>query len=181
MKTNYILFKVYLIAGAFTFSGGMAMLPLIEKELCTKRNLISNDQLNDYTTLSQVFPGVIALTNACFIGRKINGFWGMLAAGIGAILPAYLLMSLATVLYHYIPDHGPFLNILSAIRVTSASFLLVAALSLARHNLTNWLAYLIAETTFLSIILFKISAPTLILIAFCVSSLLVLIKKGAKK
>lgn len=41
MNKNMTLFKVYLLAGTFTFSGGMAMLPVIERELCDKLNLIT--------------------------------------------------------------------------------------------------------------------------------------------
>ncbi len=96
MNKDWQLFKVYLMAGTFTFSGGMAMLPVIERELCQKRQLLPRDELYEYTTLSQTFPGVIALTNACFVGEKVNGKSGMLAAGLGAILPAFVLMLAAT-------------------------------------------------------------------------------------
>ncbi|WP_442761052.1 chromate transporter [Paucilactobacillus nenjiangensis] len=41
MNKNMTLFKVYLLAGTFTFSGGMAMIPVIERELCDKLNLIT--------------------------------------------------------------------------------------------------------------------------------------------
>ena len=72
MNKNMTLFKVYLLAGTFTFSGGMAMIPVIERELCDKLNLITKKDLYEYTTLSQTFPGVIALTNACFVARFVK-------------------------------------------------------------------------------------------------------------
>ena len=50
MNKNMTLFKVYLLAGTFTFSGGMAMLPVIERELCDKLNLITKKDLYEYTT-----------------------------------------------------------------------------------------------------------------------------------
>ena len=132
MNKNFILLKIYLLAGAFTFSGGMAMLPLIERELCEKYGLIDKESLYEYTALSQTFPGVIALTNACFVGKKINGTNGMIFAGIGAILPAYILMSLATLLYQMLPQQGPVLSPLTAVRATSASFLFPPQFTLNR-------------------------------------------------
>ncbi|WP_261805526.1 chromate transporter [Lapidilactobacillus luobeiensis] len=171
MSKNWLLFKAYLLAGSLTFSGGMAMLPLIEQELCVKQQLIDRDTLYEYSTLAQTFPGVIALTNACFVGRKINGRSGMIAAGLGAILPAYLLMSLATVLYRFLPETGPILPALAAIRATSASFLFVAAFDLARHNLRDRQSAAIALLAFIATVFGLISAPYLIGLALVIGLL----------
>lgn len=164
MTKNIILLKVYLMAGTFTFSGGMAMLPLIENELSEKRDLISKEDLHEYTTLSQVFPGVIALTNACFVGRKVNGWSGMFFAGFGAILPAYLLMSLATFFYQFIPASGPMFQALVAVRATSASFLFVACYSLTQFNIHNKRALMLALLAFTLTFFQIISAPFLIIL-----------------
>ncbi|WP_461218247.1 chromate transporter [Lapidilactobacillus salsurivasis] len=163
MSKNWLLFKTYLLAGSLTFSGGMAMLPLVERELCTKHSVISRATLLEYSTLAQTFPGVIALTNACFVGRKINGRRGMLAAGLGAVLPAYVLMSAATILYQVLPNSGPVMTALAGIRATSASFLFVAAFDLARHNLTDRYSWLLAIAAFSLTITNLVGAPLLIL------------------
>lgn len=165
MNKNMTLFKVYLLAGTFTFSGGMAMLPVIERELCDKLNLITKKDLYEYATLSQTFPGVIALTNACFVGKKVNGTVGMIAAGLGAVLPAYILMSIATVLYQLVPQDGIILSILGAIRATSAAFLITAAYSIARYNLNNVVNIGIALVCFILTIFNLVSAPMLIVLA----------------
>lgn len=165
MNKNWLLFKIYIIAGTFTFSGGMAMLPVIEREVCTKRHLMSREDLYEYSTLAQTFPGVIALTNACFVGRKVNGRSGMFWAGFGAILPAFVLMLLATMLYQLIPQHGVTLAIMSAIRAASAAFLFSAAYSLARYNLRDWVSILLALFCLVATLFSLASAPTLIIIA----------------
>lgn len=165
MQKNWLLFKIYLIAGTFTFSGGMAMLPVIEREVVTKHHLMSRDELYEYSTLAQTFPGVIALTNACFVGRKINGRSGMFWAGFGAVLPAFVLMLLATMLYQLIPQHGVTLAIMSAIRAASAAFLFSAAYSLARYNLHDWASILLALLCLVATLFSLASAPTLIIIA----------------
>ena len=164
MKKNIILLKVYLLAGTFTFSGGMAMLPVIERELCEKYKFIDKDSLYEYSTLSQTFPGVIALNNACFVGKKINGNSGMFFAGIGAILPAYVLMTIATILYQFIPQQGPVLSALTAVRATSASFLFAAAFTIAKYNLKAKTNIILALFCFICTAFNFIGAPILILL-----------------
>ena len=177
MEKNLILLKIYLLAGTFTFSGGMAMLPLIERELCERRGLIDKESLYEYTTLSQTFPGVIALTNACFVGKKINGISGMVFAGIGAVLPAYVLMSAATLLYQLLPQQGAVLSALSAVRATSASFLFAAAYTIAKYNLKDKINIITALVCFVCTMLNLVSAPILIVISFLAGMLIVFREK----
>lgn len=180
MKKNLILLKAYLVAGAFTFSGGMAMLPVIERELCDRYRMIDREKLYEYTTLSQTFPGVIALTNACFVGKKINGISGMLFAGIGAILPAYLLMSAATLLYQFLPQQGPVLSVLTAVRATSASFLFAAAYTIAQYNLKTKINILLAFSCFVFTALNLIGAPILIVLSALIGVFITYTGKGKK-
>ncbi|ROR31854.1 chromate transporter [Mobilisporobacter senegalensis] len=180
MKKNLLLLRVYLLAGAFTFSGGMAMLPVIERELCNKYGLIDKESLYEYTTLSQTFPGVIALTNACFVGKKINGTIGMIFAGIGAILPAYILMSIASLLYQLIPQQGPILSALVAVRATSASFLFAAAYTIAKYNLKTKINILLSFFCFAFTALNLIGAPILILLSALIGVCIVHIRKDRK-
>lgn len=165
MRKNYELFRVYFVAGALTFSGGLAMLPLIERELVDKRQLMSRDDLYNYTTLSQTFPGVIALNSACFVGKIINGVPGMIAASLGAIFPAFTLMLLATILYQYIPQTGVVISIMAAVRAASAAFLFSAAYSLLQYNLKDPASILIALFCLIATLATLLSAPQLIVLA----------------
>ncbi|QIK70566.1 chromate transporter [Erysipelothrix sp. HDW6C] len=177
MNKNIKLFKVYLMAGSFTFSGGMAMLPLVERELCDKHNLMDKQTLYEYSALAQTFPGVIALNNACFVGKKINGTSGMIAAGLGAIFPAYVLMSIATVLYQLLPQEGIMLSVLAGIRATSTAFLFTAALGVAKHSLKTTLQIVVAILCFGLTVLNLVSAPLLIAAAGIIGFVLILVKK----
>ena len=176
MNKNWLLFKVYFTAGSLTFSGGLAMLPMIQREVVDKYHLMDKNQLYEYSTLSQTFPGVIAVTNACFVGRKVNGVPGMFWAAFGAIFPAFAFMLLATMLYQIIPQKGIILSIMSAIRASSAAFLFSAAYTLARFNLKNTASILLAVLCLLASVFGLASAPTLIIIAGVVGVLM-----GSKK
>lgn len=164
-KKNFILFFVYLTAGAFTFSGGMAMLPLIEKELCEKRTWLAKEKLYNDAAMAQTMPGVIALNNALLVGKRVNGTIGMLTAGFGSVFPAIFLMSLATYFYQFLPTTGPLLTALLAIRATSCAFLFAACYSLARYTLETPLLKIIALSALLFSLFSFISVPSIILIS----------------
>lgn len=79
--------------------GGYVILPLLQSELVDKRDWIDNDELCEYTALSQSIPGLIAANLSIFVGYKLKGTMGALAAISGMITPAFLcIVILAKVL-----------------------------------------------------------------------------------
>lgn len=166
-QRNRVLFNIFLMAGAFTFSGGLAMMPLIEKELVDCHALIDKKEMYEYTTIAQTLPGVNAFSSACFIGNKIAGKSGAFWAGLGTILPAFFLMLLASILYQFIPTTGPFMLAFAGIRATSATFVFSAAMTIAKYHLTSIGNIVISMSCFIAIFIFNIQAP-LILLLTCV-------------
>lgn len=179
MNKNFILFKTYLLAGTFTFSGGLAMLPIIEKDLCEKYKLISKEDFYEYAALSQTFPGIIALNNAFLVGKKINGLSGMILAGIAAVLPAYVLMAIATLLYQLIPKSGPVIAAMTGVRAASAAFLFAAAYTTARYNLKSKINIFIAAFCFIFTLFHLLDVPVLIIISAIVGLVYMKFKKPA--
>ncbi|MBP1043193.1 chromate transporter [Vagococcus sp. BWB3-3] len=166
-QKNWRLFKVFFTAGVFTFSGGMAMLPVIRKELVEDQSLISEFDLLEYSTISQGLPGVIALSTACFVGKKINGWQGVWWAGLAVILPAYSLMTIATIFYQFIPKEGAFLLAFQGIRGTACVFVFDAGWSLVKHNLVSELRRLTALGSLIATGLFGVN-PVLIIVGLLV-------------
>lgn len=179
MKKNLILFKTYLLAGTFTFSGGLAMLPIIEKELCEKYELIDKESFYEYAALSQTFPGIIALNNAFLIGKKISGVSGMIFAGLAAVLPAYVLMALATMLYKLIPQNGTVMAAMTGVRASSAAFLFAAAYTTARYNLKSKINIFIAILCFVLTLFNLLDVPILIILSALIGILYMKLRKTA--
>ena len=78
--------------GLFTFGGGYAMLPLIEKETVDKHKWIDEKELLDIFSLSQVTPGPIAINAATYLGFKVAGFFGAVFATLGVVLPSFCVI-----------------------------------------------------------------------------------------
>lgn len=88
------LFRVFFRIGLFTFGGGMAMIPLIEQELCGRLCLLREDQFISSIGLAQCAPGPIAGNLAVLLGYRAGGVVGAAAALAGVATPAFLIILL---------------------------------------------------------------------------------------
>ena len=163
-KTLYRLFMIFFRAGTFTFAGGLAMLPVIQKDVVEKYELMSEEDFLEYATLAQTLPGVIALNCAVFVGRRSARTPGMLAAGFGATFSAFILMIAATAFLMVIPKQGPVIGALQGVRAAAAALILSAAFSIGRHNLKSMFAIMIMLATF-TLVFFTSISPLIVIIA----------------
>ena len=92
MKTLLQLFLVFARIGGFTFGGGYAMLPLLQREIVEKRKWATQEELMDYYAIGQCTPGIIAVNTATFIGYKIKGIIGGIVATVGVVAPSIVII-----------------------------------------------------------------------------------------
>jgi len=99
MSTIIQVFLSFLKIGAFSFGGGYAMLPLIQREIVNNHNWISYKEFIDIIGISQMTPGPIAINSATFVGYKVSGLLGSISATLGVVSFSFILVSIAN---HYI-------------------------------------------------------------------------------
>ena len=92
MQSLATIFVSFLKIGMFTFGGGYAMLPLIERELITKRKWIEQKEFLDLLTLAQSVPGPIAVNTSVFVGYKVRGLRGAAAALLGTVTSSFVII-----------------------------------------------------------------------------------------
>ena len=99
-KNNSILtlFLVFLKIGAFTFGGGYAMIPLIQREVVETRKWLNDDDILDIIAIAESTPGPIAINSATFVGYRVAGFWGSLVSTLGVVLPSVVIILLVSYL-----------------------------------------------------------------------------------
>jgi len=73
LKRFLTLFAVFFKIGAFTFGGGYAMIPLIEREVAEKYGWISSQDMLVIIAIAESTPGPIAINCASFVGYKTAG------------------------------------------------------------------------------------------------------------
>ncbi len=86
------LFLTFARIGAFTFGGGYAMIPLIQREAVEKKHWVSDGDILDVVAIAESTPGPIAINSATFIGRKVAGVKGAVCATLGVVLPSFFMI-----------------------------------------------------------------------------------------
>jgi len=87
LKLFFSFFKI----GLFSFGGGYAMIPLIQKEI-EINGWLSASEFIDIISVSEMTPGPIAVNTATFVGYKTAGFLGGLVSTLGVSLPSLILI-----------------------------------------------------------------------------------------
>ena len=100
------LFLSFLQIGLFSFGGGYAAMPLIQEQVVNGHHWLSMTEFTDLITISQMTPGPIAVNSATFVGIRIAGIPGALAATLGCILPSCLIVTLIASFYPECPCYS---------------------------------------------------------------------------
>lgn len=88
------LLHTFVRIGAFTFGGGYAMIPLIQREAVEKRGWIEDRDVLDILAVAESTPGPIAVNAATYVGYRVAGFWGSLCATLGVVSPSFVIIAL---------------------------------------------------------------------------------------
>ena len=94
MKRRLKLFATFFKIGAFTFGGGYAMIPLIQRETVEKNKWITDDDILEIIAIAESTPGPIAINSATFVGYRTAGFWGAFFATLGMVLPSFIIITI---------------------------------------------------------------------------------------
>ena len=86
------LFLTFMKIGAFTFGGGYAMIPLIQKEVAERRKWVTDAEILEIVAIAESTPGPIAINAATFVGYRVAGFSGALLATLGVVMPSFWLI-----------------------------------------------------------------------------------------
>ena len=87
------LFITFAKIGVMTFGGGMAMLPILEREVVQSKGWATEEELVDYFAIGQCTPGIIAVNTATFVGQKKKGALGGIAATLGVVFPSLVIIT----------------------------------------------------------------------------------------
>ena len=93
------LFTTFFKIGLFSFGGGFAMIPLIQREVIEKNGWIDEKDFLDMLVLAQSTPGPIAVNTAVFVGYKTAGMLGAIMAALGTVLPSFIVILLLALFF----------------------------------------------------------------------------------
>ena len=128
------LFTTFFRIGLFTFGGGYAMLPMLEREIVEKNNWSTRADLLDYFAISQCIPGVIAANTATIIGYTRRRAWGALFAAAGVITPSIIIITIIAAALSNFMELQPVMSAFAGVRAAVTALIFAAALNLFRSN-----------------------------------------------
>lgn len=180
MKLLLQLFWSFFKIGAFTFGSGYAMIPMIEKEVVDRKKWFDKDDFYNQFTLAQSAPGPFSLNTAVFVGYKVAGWKGSLAAVLGAVIPSFVIILLIAVYLTGFRDNSYVDAAFKGIRPAVIALIAVPFFRILMR-LKKWYRILIAVAVALTIWLTGVSPVYFILAGAVIGVILPFFDKGEKK
>ena len=159
------LFLTFLKIGAFTFGGGYAMIPLIKREVVENKKWLNEQEVFDIIAISESTPGPLAVNAATFVGSRMMGMKGALAATLGVITPSFLIVVLISQMLLQIENFPVVQNAFLGIRAGVLVLIANAWLSLFKKMKKEVSTYALLAVALLLIWIFKID--TIIVLLVC--------------
>jgi chromate transporter len=143
--------------GLFTFGSGYAMLAQMEKELVEIHGWLTSEQFADVVAISEVTPGPITVNMATFVGYRIAGYWGSLAATLGLVAgPIAAILIVAR--FYPVFRHNPYVDAaFKGLRPVVVALILVAVLKLAKSSIFDVKSVALFAVALVSLYLAKVS------------------------
>lgn len=176
LKELWNIFIIFFRMGAFTFGGGYAMLPIIQKEIVEKRNWASDEEIIDYYAIGQCTPGIIAVNTASFIGYKRKGIIGAIVATIGLVTPSLILISIISKFFKEFQDIRSVQYAFNGIQVVVVALIAVTVKNMFKQSVKDNYGIILFILAFIIIAFLKLS-PIIVV----VSSALVGVVKFRKR
>lgn len=123
MRESLSLFYSFFKIGLFTFGGGYAMIPLVQREV-VRKGWILEDQFLELLTLAQSAPGPLALNTAVFVGYRVKGYRGVALSVFGIILPSFVIILIIAIYLHSFRDNHVVAAVFKGIRPAVVALML---------------------------------------------------------
>ena len=159
------LFWSFMKMGAVLIGGGYALLPLLEREIVTRRQWAKSEEMLDLYALAQLLPGVIAVNTAMLVGNRLRGFAGTLVAAAGLTLVPFALIAAYAAAYGALSGTEVFSKALTGVQSAVAGMILALGFDMIRKTAKTKGALFLAIGSALVMALFDPSFVWLVVFA----------------
>lgn len=149
MKRLWQIFGAFFKIGAFTFGGGYAMIPLIQKEMVERRHWVEDEDILEIVAIAESTPGPIAVNASTFVGYRVAGFWGAFFGTFGMILPSFVIIIAISFVLRAFQKLQAVQYAFMGIRAGVLALMLRALFMMYRQTKKSILAYLVMAAAFI--------------------------------
>ncbi|WP_343617268.1 chromate efflux transporter [Novosphingobium sp.] len=157
------LLRVSARIGCLSFGGPAGQIALMHRELVEERRWVSEDQFLHALNFCRLLPGPEAQQLAIWIGWKLHGVRGGLAAGLLFVIPGALVILALSVLYGFAAHLGWFAALFLGIKAAVLAIVVQAVLRLAGRALATPFRKGVAVASFLALFLFNAPFPLVVI------------------
>ncbi|OLS01815.1 chromate transporter [Tissierella creatinophila] len=151
------MFLTFFKIGAFTFGGGFAMIPIIQREVVEKKNWIKDEEFIDTISIAQSAPGPVAVNSSIFVGYKIDGLKGAIICTVGTVLPSFFIILFIAVFFTQFKNNPLFEEIFLGIRPVVVALIFSAVYKLITKAHLGYKDLVIAIIAMLTIVIFNVT------------------------
>lgn len=157
------LFWEFLKIGLFTIGGGLAMIPQLQHVVVNEKHWLEDEEMLDCIAVSQALPGIVAINMATYVGMKLRGIRGAVAATVGVVMPSLVIIMLVVTVLEGINDNRYVQGAFTGIKAAVCGLILVTVVRTGKKILSSWFAWVLAAGSFIVIIGFGVNAVWAIL------------------
>ena len=150
IKRLFQVFFTFFRIGAFTFGGGYAMIPLIQKEAVEKRKWVTDDDILEIIAIAESTPGPIAINSATFVGYRTCGVLGAACATFGVVLPSFVVILAISYVLKEFQNIRAVQYAFNGIRAGVLALLFKALWSMFKKSPRGWAAYVVMAGAFVA-------------------------------
>ncbi len=166
------LFVAFAKMGAITFGGGMAMLPILQREVVYLRHWATEEELLDYYAIGQCTPGIIAVNTSTFVGQKQAGIPGGIAATLGMVFPSLVFISIIAGLISNFADIPAVRNAFAGIQVCVCVLIFNATVKLLKKSVIDRRTAVIFSLVLAGSVVVNLSPVWFVLVSACAGAAL---------
>lgn len=159
---SWQLFVAFGRANIFGFGGGPSVIPLIQLEVVNNYKWLSTEEFTDALAMGNALPGPIATKMSAYVGYKVAGLWGALAALAGTVVPTAVAMLGLAGLYFKYKDTPQMAGMLKAVRPVVVVLLIQTAWEMGVKSFPLPVTWVIALVALVLIFGFKLHPIILI-------------------
>lgn len=181
MKKNFLLelidlYIAFVKIGTFTIGGGLAMMPMLRRELIDSRGWITEEELIDYYAVGQSTPGIIAVNVSTFVGYKRAGLVGGIAGTLGMVTPSFVIIMALARFINSVSDFPVAQKALRGVNVAVAALLTHVVYSFSKKTIRTPVNFVFMMVSFLCVGIFKLPSYVIILGAVIIACCAVFVR-----
>ncbi len=168
MRQLIDLFVSFFKIGLFTFGGGYAMLPMLQREIVEKHKWATEDDVLDYYAIGQCTPGIIAVNTATFVGVKLAGALGGAVSTVAVVSPSLIIITIISTILRNFAEYAVVQHAFAGIRVAVAALVVVSVAKLFKKGVKDVLGYVIFAVSLLLVFFLDVSPIWVVLAAIAI-------------